>query len=433
MVRVSDEMLGNNHGSDLGTVAAGIHKEPGETAVAVSGVSKRFKLYTSSNDRIAELLSFGVKKRGHDFWALRDIDFDVPAGTSLGIIGRNGSGKSTLLKLICNTMYPSYGEIRVQGRVSSLLELGIGFNPELSGRENIYLQGAILGYAKREMDERAPVIEEFADIGEFIEQPVKHYSSGMLVRLGFACAINVDPDVLIIDEALAVGDGLFQRKCYAKIEEFRARKKTMIIVSHSMDMINLYCHQAILLNEGKMIAKGRPIDVIETYQRLLYGKGADKVAFGERSFDEITNPRARFRAVEVSNTEETRKGTLLYSDAVKIKFRVEVSTLVPGLRIGFKLHSDKHQVVLHAASSDCSAVDKDLGVVGKYEVSVVIQANWLTPGRYIVEFALWSPRDGHIQHLQQGVAFDIIANNPVVESIGNEILRPILPWEISQA
>jgi teichoic acid transport system ATP-binding protein len=241
-----------------------------EAAISIRNVAKRFKLYTSPNDRLKELLSFGAMKTGHDFWALRDISFDVPQGASVGIVGRNGSGKSTLLKLICGTMYPSTGEIKVKGRISSLLELGIGFNPELTGRENIYLQGAILGYTKKEMHERAKRITEFADIGEFIDQPVKHYSSGMQVRLAFSCAINVDPDVLIIDEALSVGDMRFQSKCFAKMEELRSRKTTILFVSHSINTVNMFCDSAILLEQGKIIERGEPNYVTNFYSKLLY-------------------------------------------------------------------------------------------------------------------------------------------------------------------
>lgn len=240
-----------------------------EIAISVKNVSKKYRLYNSNFTRIKELLLFNLKRLHREFWALKDISFDIQKGSTIGIIGRNGSGKSTLLKLICGITYHNTGEIKVNGRISSLLEVGVGFNPELTGRDNIYLQGTLMGYSKKEMNKRCILIEEFADIGEFIDQPIKHYSSGMAVRLGFSCAINVDPDIVIVDEALAVGDIRFQQKCYAKFSEFQKEGKTILLVSHDMTSIKKLCDRVIFLDQGEFIKEGDPEQVINYYNMFM--------------------------------------------------------------------------------------------------------------------------------------------------------------------
>jgi len=239
-------------------------------AVSVQNVSKKFRLFGSPKDRLREALHPFKRKYHHEFWALKDISFEVPRGMTFGIVGRNGSGKSTLLQIICSVMRPTSGTVSVNGRVSALLELGAGFNPEFTGRENVLLKGAIMGFARSEMEERLPLIENFADIGEFIDQPVKTYSSGMFVRLAFAAAINVDPDILIVDEALAVGDAKFQHKCYNKFLEFQKKGKTILFVSHSTDAIVRHCDCAVLLENGKLLESGEPKTVTNYYLDLLF-------------------------------------------------------------------------------------------------------------------------------------------------------------------
>jgi ABC-type polysaccharide/polyol phosphate transport system ATPase subunit len=239
-------------------------------AVSVNNVSKKFRLFGSSKDRFWEALHPFNKKYHREFWALKDINFEVPKGTTLGIVGRNGSGKSILLQIICSVLQPTSGTVNVNGRVSALLELGAGFNPEFTGRENVLLNGALMGFPRAEMEERLPVIEAFADIGEFVDQPVKTYSSGMFVRLAFAAAINVDPDVLIVDEVLAVGDAKFQHKCYQKFIEFQKAGKTIIIVTHSTDAVVRHCDQAVLLENGRVVEIGEPKSITNYYMDLLF-------------------------------------------------------------------------------------------------------------------------------------------------------------------
>ncbi|MEY2169637.1 MULTISPECIES: ABC transporter ATP-binding protein [unclassified Rhodanobacter] len=240
-------------------------------AINVSAVGKSFRMYDRPHHRLFQGLFAGEGKKWYrEFQALQDVNLQVTHGETVGIVGKNGSGKSTLLQIICGTLQASYGDVLVHGRVAALLELGAGFNPEFTGRENVYLNGAVLGLTRREVSDRFDSIAHFADIGEFIEQPVKTYSSGMYIRLAFAVAINSDPKILVVDEALSVGDEAFQRKCFGRIEELKANGCTVLFVSHSAGTIVQLCDRAVLLDEGRILMTGRPKDVVAAYQRLLY-------------------------------------------------------------------------------------------------------------------------------------------------------------------
>ncbi|KYH34465.1 teichoic acids export ATP-binding protein TagH [Clostridium tepidiprofundi DSM 19306] len=236
--------------------------------VEARDISKVYKLYDKPIDRLKESLHPFSKKYHREFYALKNISFKVKRGETVGIIGKNGSGKSTLLKIVTGVLTPSYGEVEVEGRISALLELGAGFNPEYTGIENIYLNGTIMGYSREQMDEKLNDILEFADIGDYVYQPVKYYSSGMFVRLAFAVAINVDPDILIVDEALSVGDIRFQQKCYRKIDEFK-QNKTVLFVSHDMGAINKYCDRVIWIDEGKILDEGKPKEISKKYRAFM--------------------------------------------------------------------------------------------------------------------------------------------------------------------
>ena len=258
----------------------------GGVALSVQGLSKCYHIYDNPRDRLKQFVVPRIRRvwstqpRNYfrEFWALRGVSFEVKRGEVVGIVGRNGSGKSTLLQLICGTLSPTVGTIRTYGRIAALLELGSGFNPEFTGRENVYLNAAVLGLDTAEIDRRFDGIAAFAEIGQFMDQPVKTYSSGMAVRLAFAVAINVDPEILIVDEALSVGDELFQRKCFARIEEIRSKGATILFVSHSGGAVIELCDRAVLLDSGEMLASGRPKDIVGRYQKLLYSS-VDKAAF----------------------------------------------------------------------------------------------------------------------------------------------------------
>ena len=249
-----------------------------DTAIEVSDVTKVYRLYERQRDRLWETLGLDRKKTYKEKYALNHVSFRVKRGETVGIIGTNGSGKSTMLKLITGVLTPTAGSIRVDGRISALLELGAGFNMEYTGIENVYLNGAMIGFTKEEIDARLNDIISFADIGDYINQPVKSYSSGMFVRLAFAVAINIDPEILIVDEALSVGDVFFQSKCYRKFEEFRRAGKTILFVSHDLSAISRYCDRAILLNQGDLIYDGTPKEAIDLYKKVLVGQYEEKPA-----------------------------------------------------------------------------------------------------------------------------------------------------------
>ena len=242
------------------------------TAIKVSHLTKIYKLYDKPIDRLKESL-YPLKKKYHkEFYALNDVSFEIKKGETVGIIGKNGAGKSTLLKIITGVLTPSSGHVHVNGRIASLLELGAGFNPEYTGVENIYLQGTLMGYSKEEMEAKIDEILAFADIGDFVYQPVKSYSSGMFARLAFAVAINVDPDILIVDEALSVGDAAFQNKCIRKMEEIGKKGITILFVSHDTQTINKFCNRAIWLNGGIIKEQGKPELILENYMSFMsYG------------------------------------------------------------------------------------------------------------------------------------------------------------------
>lgn len=240
-----------------------------EYAIVVDHVSKMYKLYDKSSDRLREALWLSRHPLYKEHYALRDLSFQVKRGETVGIIGTNGSGKSTVLKIITGLLNPSEGTVKIDGRISALLELGAGFNPEYSGMENIYLNGTMMGFSREEIDRKMDAILDFADIGEFVNQPVKTYSSGMFVRLAFAVAINIEPEVLIVDEALSVGDVFFQAKCFHKFEEFKKSGKTILFVSHDLGSVAKYCDSVILLNKGEKLAEGSPKDMIDMYKKLL--------------------------------------------------------------------------------------------------------------------------------------------------------------------
>ncbi|UWP58428.1 ABC transporter ATP-binding protein [Ruminococcus gauvreauii] len=238
-----------------------------EIAISVGHLSKVYKLYNKPSDRLKETL--GMKVAAKEHYALRDVSFTVNKGETVGIIGTNGSGKSTILKIITGVLNPSGGEVSVNGRISALLELGAGFNMEYTGLENVYLNGTMIGFSREEIDRKMDAILSFADIGDFIHQPVKTYSSGMFVRLAFAVAINIEPEILIVDEALSVGDVFFQAKCYRKFEDFKKMGKTILFVSHDLGSISKYCDRVVLLNRGEKLDEGQPKPMVDLYKKLL--------------------------------------------------------------------------------------------------------------------------------------------------------------------
>ena len=255
-----------------------------KNAIEIRNLSKMYKLYNKPSDRLRDSLGLSRKKRYKEHYALQNINFDIHEGECVGIIGTNGSGKSTILKIITGVLSPTEGTVTVNGRISALLELGAGFNMEYSGLENVYLNGTMIGFSKEEIDARLDDILDFADIGDFIHQPVKTYSSGMFVRLAFAVAINIDPEILVVDEALSVGDVFFQAKCYHKFEEFKKQGKTILFVSHDLSSVSKYCDRVVLLNKGVKMDEGSPKQMVDLYKQLLVGQSPVKQS--EAAIDE---------------------------------------------------------------------------------------------------------------------------------------------------
>ena len=281
-------------------------------AISLRDVSKNYKLYQSPVHRVKETFHPFRKKYSITFQALKDISFEIGCGETIGIVGRNGCGKSTLLQLVCGIMSPTSGQIDVNGRISAILELGAGFNPEFSGRNNVYLNCSILGMERAEVDERIDDILEFADIGEFIDQPVKTYSSGMNVRLAFSIAINVDPAILVIDEALAVGDAAFQRKCFSRIKAIQKKGATVLFVSHAADAVVELCNRAIFLDQGKILYSGDPKKAISLYHKLLFAP-QDKVESVRQSILD------KIQAEESAPNDDTEQKADLQPEQVESK------------------------------------------------------------------------------------------------------------------
>lgn len=354
-------------------------------AIKVTGVSKRFRLRHSATRTIKSAVMDVLRHRGRggrELWALKNIDFEVPQGQTLGIIGANGAGKSTLLALLAGTMTATSGRIETLGTISSLLELGAGFHPDLTGRENIFLAGAIMGLSRRQMTSRLDAIVDFADIGPFLDEPVKHYSSGMYVRLGFAVAVEVDPDILLVDEVLAVGDAVFQRKCLNRMEQFRKMGKTMLIISHDLHTIQSVSDQILFLDHGQIKGHGAPGAVIgqyESFSRSLAGSelrrewGTREVVLtGAEFFDDEGRPRDSF----VSGT------------AVNIRIRYEVCTAVGPSVFGFGI-SDADGRLVHGSNTQIAGVKVD-GLSENGSVMLRLPRFDLAPGSYLFSFSAHS-------------------------------------------
>ncbi len=300
-------------------------------AISIRGISKVYHLFERPIDRLKHQLFGHLKSYGKEFWALKDIDLEIGHGETIGIVGRNGSGKSTLLQIIAGVLQPTTGEIAVAGRVAAMLELGSGFNPEYTGKENVFMNGSILGMSKAEMERRYDEIIDFAEIGDFIDQPVKTYSSGMYVRLAFSVQACIRPDILIVDEALSVGDAKFQRKCFRRMEELKERGVTILFVTHDVNAVINHCSRAVLLEQGQMVAQGRPQEIVERYQKLLFG------ADTSGPIQEYGDGGATFVDIWTENDDGARIESLTSGDrmrfCVRVKFHKEIENPVLGMRL----------------------------------------------------------------------------------------------------
>jgi len=388
-----------------------------EIAISLKNVSKCYKRYPHPVDRLKEILLPG-KSRAEEFWALRDIDLEIPKGHTLGIIGQNGSGKSTLLQIIVGTLTPTTGAVTVNGRISALLELGSGFNPEFTGRQNVFFNGRLLGMTQEELENKFDEIASFADIGEFIDQPVKTYSSGMFVRLAFAVATHVNPEILIIDEALSVGDILFQRKCFRKIEQFYQDGKTILFVSHDLTSILQLCDRAILLDKSLMISQGEPRQVALAYKSLIAQREADQNThlasfqqkYEEKNDNQIGESRIGFGgaeviSVEVVNSQGTTTQTVEWADIITVRIAIYFYREVARPFVGFAIKDLKGLPII---GTNTFHSKKDLAPTLAKSM-VVIEFSWqcyMSPGNYTVSAGVAELGDHSITQLDR--RFDML-------------------------
>ncbi len=310
------------------------------TAIKVSHLTKVYKLYDKPIDRLKESLHPLKKKYHKDFYALNDVSFEIKKGETVGIIGKNGAGKSTLLKIITGVLTPSSGHVHVNGRIASLLELGAGFNPEYTGIENIYLQGTLMGYTHEEMETKINEILAFADIGDFVHQPVKMYSSGMFARLAFSVAINVEPDILIVDEALSVGDMAFQEKCILKMKSMLNNQRSILFVSHSLPSIRNFCHKAIWIKDGKMEMNNESNIVCEAYTEYM-----KQSTFTEKiEKKEIKNFEKSEKTIQIIEVK-TSKELYTTGDDIEIKIKLQFNKQTLDYAIGILIYNDEGKIV----------------------------------------------------------------------------------------
>ena len=380
------------------------------TALRVERVSKRYRIYERPNDRLKEMLTRGRWKRHQEFWALKDVSFEIEAGTTTGIIGPNGSGKSTLLQIMTGTLEPTHGSVWHEGRIAALLELGSGFNTEFTGVENVFMNAALMGFSRSETEALLPEIERFAEIGPFIHQPVKTYSSGMYVRLAFSVAISASPQILIIDEALSVGDAVFQHRCMRRLKEMQESGVTIFFVSHDLGAIRALCSEAILLHAGHMVAQGKPTAVLSQYQKLIMAREkaydkkqppTDAIATTQEIAEVLgETPRLQCSYRHGDGSAEVVRVELLDStyrpitlvetgEAVTIRMYVRFSTDVDDPVFGFLLRN-RHGIHLFGTNTDLQQMR--LGSVRRGEVIEVsfLFNCWLAPDSYSVTVAVHS-------------------------------------------
>lgn len=356
-------------------------------SIEVRNLSKVYHLYNRSSDRIRETFSIKKKKYSRDHYALKNINLSIKHGESVGIVGTNGSGKSTLLKLVTGVVSPTEGEIETGGKIAALLELGAGFNPEYTGIENIYLNGTMMGYTQEEMKKRVPDIVEFADIGEFMEQPVKSYSSGMFARLAFAVSINVEPDILIVDEALSVGDTRFQVKCIDKMRELQEKGTTILFVTHAIEQIKRFCTRAIWIKNGELIEDGEASQVVDLYDNYM--------KYGDRKIEKVNN-EADFMLPENSEFLAVIQKVTINKNMFRSfeKLEVEVTYDVydenmEDLQVGVAFYSLDRKIYVFGPNTNLDKVSVPQAQ-GRHIVKYIVQKLTLMSGDYTVDVGIFN-------------------------------------------
>lgn len=378
-------------------------KKNAEVAIEVKNLSKVYKLYDKPSDRFKEALRL-TRRQYREHYALRDVNMTIHQGETVGIIGTNGSGKSTILKIITGVLHPTAGEVQVNGRISALLELGAGFDMEYNGIENVYLNGTMIGFSEEEIERKLPEILDFADIGDYVHQPVKTYSSGMFVRLAFAVAINIDPEILIVDEALSVGDVFFQAKCYRKFEEFKAKGKTIVFVSHDLSSVSKYCDRVYLLNQGVLLGEGSPKKMIDAYKQVLVGQYEEEGKGGGehgqsglpgQSGQPGQNPelleygthQAEIREVYITDERGIRANAILKGSTFSIHMKVAFYEHIPSPIFAYSV---KNVIGVEITGTN-TMVEKaylDSGEPGQVKEVVFTQEMNLQGGEYLLSLGL---------------------------------------------
>ncbi len=397
--------------------------------VLVQNVSKLYRLYRRPADRLYELLP-GARPRHTDFWALRDIGFTVEKGETLGLVGPNGCGKSTLLQIVSGILQPTTGRVVTRGRIAALLELGAGFNPEFTGRENVFLNGEIMGLSRAEIEKAMPSIEAFAEIGEFIARPVKEYSSGMYVRLAFSTAIHVDPEILIVDEALAVGDAVFANRCVRKFQELRERKITVLFVSHDLGLVKQLSDRAILLLNGRIEAQGEPKDVINRYIGLVLERQAPKGPKGERVRSSFRHGdgTCEILSVQLLNARGEEAHTVASGEPLTVRVRSRFHKVKSDPMVGILIRTRIGMDVYGTNTSLENVPLGDFEAGDELEVDFRIES-WLTPQTYTLTVASQNADGTSHDWLDDAIAFDVV-DTRVAAGVAN--LRAKVEWRVSR-
>ena len=378
-------------------------------AIRVEDVSKRFRIYKERNQSLKASLMRGRRAKYDEFWALRDVGFEIPQGSTFGLIGENGSGKSTLLKCLARILVPDEGQVSTNGSIAALLELGSGFHPELTGRENVYLNGSILGLGKREIERKFDSIVDFAGIEQFIDQPVKNYSSGMYVRLGFSVAINVDPDILLVDEVLAVGDAAFQAKCMERFADFREAGKTVVIVSHAMGTMRTLCDQVAWLDHGRLVGVGGASSLVDDYIDETHVDRAPTDGPQERG--RFGTGEALVERVEVVDAREVPTSTVRTGDAMALRIHYRATQRVERPVFGLAVENLEGVYVWAFHSRDGGLEVDD--ITGEGYVDCAIPSLPLQPGTFDVTASIvdWTTQHTY-DHRRLVARFDVEAGTP---------------------
>jgi ABC-type polysaccharide/polyol phosphate transport system ATPase subunit len=386
-------------------------------AIEVRNVAKKYRLYPNPSAKLKEIFSVSHRSYHEEFWALEGVSFEVPSGGAVGIIGPNGSGKSTLLEIVAGTLEPTRGHVTRRGRIATLLSLGAGFNPEFTGRENVILNGDIMGLSRAEMERNLPRIEEFAEIGEFIDRPVKTYSTGMYLRLAFSAAIHVDPEILVVDEVLAVGDAIFVNRCVQRFREMRERGVAVLLVTHDLPLVKLLCDRALLLYRGRILAEGDPTDVVNRYNGLVLDRQAAfenaRVALVQEKLAPLSysfrhgDQQAEIAGVELFNEAGHPARVLRSGESVRVRIVVHFREAHPRPVVGILIRT---RIGMEVYGTNTEVEDGALTAAAAGEFcEVVFQFScWLTPQEYTLTVATQSPDGASHDWLDDVLSFQVL-------------------------